>query len=150
MKTTSKIIAVLIIVIALVQFIQPSKNTSNANNTYTFIQETKANKQIEGILQKACYDCHSNNTTYPWYSKITPVNFWMNHHIEEGKEELNLSEWSNYSNKKKKHKLDEMYEEVEEKHMPISSYTLTHSNAKLTDKEIEVFVQWAKSVMELY
>ena len=109
-----------------------------------FVEETKPSIEVQNILSKACYDCHSNNTNYLWYSNFTPVNYWMADHIVEGKEELNFSEWSSYSTKRKKHKMEEVYEEVEKKHMPISPYLITHSEANLTDEEIKLIVDWAK------
>ena len=127
------------------QFFGPEKNIGSTEALNFFIEDTKAPINVQNTLATACYDCHSNNTNYLWYSHITPINFWMADHIVEGKKELNLSEWANYSKKQKKHKMEEIYEEVEEKHMPISPYLITHTNANLTDEEIKDIVCWAKN-----
>lgn len=134
----------------IIQLIPTEKNEGEVSSLDVFVSETKPSAEVQGILKKACYDCHSNITEYPWYHKIAPVNFWMNHHVEEGKEHLNFSVWNVYSLKRKEHKIEEVWEEVEEKHMPIDSYTWTHGDAKLTDKEISLVVNWAKEVQSNY
>ncbi len=134
----------------IIQFIPTEKNNGAASSLDAFLTETKPSVEVRGILKKACYDCHSNITTYPWYHKIAPVNFWMNHHVEEGKEHLNFSDWSAYVLKKRAYKIEEVREEVEEKHMPIDSYTWTHANAKLSEAEISLVVNWVKEVQNKY
>ncbi len=130
------------------QFFQPEQNSGDYESVKGFLAETKATPEVEAIMKKACFDCHSEKTNYPWYSKITPVNYWMAHHVEEGREHLDFSNWANYSLKKKEHKMDEVYEEVEEKHMPLKSYTITHG--ELTDAEIKTLVDWGKSAQAEY
>ncbi len=150
MKLVKKIGRVALGLLLVIQFIPTEKNEGELSSLDAFISETKPSKEVENILSKACYDCHSNVTNYPWYHSIAPINFWMNHHVEEGKEHFNLSEWNTYSIKKKEHKMEEFWEEVEEKHMPLDSYTWTHGNAKLSDEEIAIVVSWAKTVQENY
>lgn len=134
----------------VIQFIPTEKNKGKLSSLNAFRSETKPSIAVEKILSKACYDCHSNVTNYPWYHSIAPINFWMNHHVQDGKKHFNLSEWNNYSLKRKAHKMEEFYEEVEEKHMPLNSYTWTHHDAKLSDEEIAIVLSWAKSVQENY
>jgi len=98
--------------------------------------------QVGAIIKTSCYDCHSNNTNYPWFDKIKPVTFWVNEHIEEGKEHLNFSEWDTYSEDRKEHKLEEIIEEVEEKEMPLESYLLTHSEAKVSEDDFKILQKW--------
>lgn len=143
MSLGKKIGYAFLVVLLLAQFIQPEKN-QGTYNLKPFFEETAADGKMQTILFNACADCHSNESKYTWYSKITPVNFWMEHHIEEGKEHLNLSDWGSFSNKKKAHKLEEIYEEVEEKEMPLTSYTWIHKEAKLTENEVKLIVDWAK------
>jgi hypothetical protein len=88
-------------------------------------------------LKSSCYDCHSNKTNYPRYSKINPVGMWLNHHIEEGKAELNFSNFAAYDKKNLDHKLEETAEEVAEGHMPLPSYTLVHADAKLSQEQVK-------------
>ena len=150
MKLVKKILLVLLIVFVIMQFFGPEKNQGDSASLDAFVMETNPPKDVQTIFETTCYDCHSDVTRYPWYDKITPVNYWLAHHIEEGKEHLNLSAWEGYSIKKKDHKLDELIEEVEEREMPLKSYTYTHSNANLSDAQIQAVVDWAKKVRQSY
>lgn len=141
-----KIALALLVLFIIAQFFGPEKNTGDLSTVTAFVNETKPNAEIDAILKNACYDCHSDHTRYPWYNNITPVNFWMNGHVEEGKEHLNFSKWSAYSLKKKDHKMEEVIETVEEHEMPLNSYTWTHGDAKLTDVQREAVIAWAKQV----
>jgi hypothetical protein len=98
---------------------------------------------VKTILNKACMDCHSNNTRYPWYNNIQPVAFWLANHVDEGKEELNFSEFKTYKLKRQDHKLEEVVEMIQEGEMPLSSYTITHGDAKLTESEKQLLINWA-------
>lgn len=150
MKILKKLGIVLLLVLIVMQFFGPEKNIGDVNDLTAFYTETNPNAEVKAILDKACLDCHSSNTKYPWYSNISPVSLWMNNHIKHGKEELNFSEWSSYSLKKKKHKMEEVIEEVKEKHMPIGSYLWTHTDAKLTDAEIDVLDKWVQHTLDIY
>ena len=132
----------LLALFAAAQFINPEKNESSQVYESDFITTEAPPQQLAGIITNSCYDCHSNNSHYPWYDRITPVNFWVEDHIRHGKGHLNFSEWSNYSAKKKAHKLDEFIEMIEDKEMPLASYTLMHPEAKLTDNEIKTLTDW--------
>ncbi|MEP2026185.1 heme-binding domain-containing protein, partial [Reichenbachiella sp.] len=98
------------------------------------------------IIKTSCYDCHSYHTKYPWYTNVAPLSWWIGDHIEEGREHFNLSEWGAYSEKKALHKLEEFYEEVEEGEMPLTSYTLIHGEASLSDEQVKKLVTWVKSL----
>jgi len=141
-----KIFTGLCIVFLLIQFFRPSKNINSAIQQNDISNFTMIPQPVETILVKACYDCHSNNSTYPWYYNIQPVGWWMAHHINEGKEELNFSEFAAYPLKRQIHKLHEIADEVHEGKMPISSYTWTHGNARLSKDEISVLSSWAESL----
>ena len=134
MTLKKKMILGLVITLVIAQFFQPEKNQSNFVSIALFLEETQAPKEVKQILKQACFDCHSSTTNYPWYNSITPVNFWLNSHIKEGKKHFNVSKWSTYSDKKKDHKLEELIEELEEGDMPLASYTWTHSEAHIDTK----------------
>lgn len=134
----------------LSQFFQPEDNSGDYESVKSFLVETNVNSNIESILKKACFDCHTDKTVYPWYGKITPINYLISHHVKEGKEHINFSNWNNYSLDKKEHKMEELYEEVEEKHMPLKSYKTFHSDAKLSSNEIDDLIHWAKKVHGQY
>lgn len=141
-----KILLALLLVFIAIQFIPVGLNKSETISKNDFISVLNPPKNIATMLQTSCYDCHSNNTNYPWYDKIAPVSFMVKHHIDEAKEELNFSEWNTYSDKKKKHKLDEIVEETEEGEMPIKAYTIMHGEAKLTKKQQEELKNWIHTI----
>jgi len=136
-----KIALFLIIVFIIIQFIRPDKNEGGYESLTAFKTETNVSEEVAQILQTNCFDCHSNQTVYPWYAEISPLSFWFKDHIDEGKEELNFSEWKTYSVKKKDHKLEELIEEVEEGEMPLDSYTWIHE--KLSEKDQNTLLEWA-------
>ena len=106
-----KIILVLLALFVLIQFVRPKKNISTEVVTARDISKVHSiPDDVHQTLIKKCYDCHSNNTNYPWYSKIQPVGLWLGHHVEEGKEELNFSEFATYDKKRADHKLEEIME----------------------------------------
>ncbi|WP_350288210.1 heme-binding domain-containing protein [uncultured Croceitalea sp.] len=151
MKILKKIAIMLLVVFIGMQFFRPDKNTTEElDYVAAFELETNPPSTVKALLKTACYDCHSNNTVYPWYSNIAPVSYWMDDHIRHGKGELNFSEWANYSAKKKDHKLEELIEEVEEGEMPLKEYTWTHSEAHFTDEQRKLLMTWAKETRLKY
>ena len=142
MKIVKKILMALLIILVIAQFFSPEKNIGDTTDLTAFLDETKPNDEVKAILKTTCYDCHSSNTVYPWYSKITPVNYWMAEHVEDGKKHLNFSEWENLSTSKKHHALKEILEEIEAKKMPLKSYLLLHQQAKLSATDIETLKNW--------
>lgn len=102
--------------------------------------------EVQTILQTSCYDCHSNNTNYPWHSYIQPVRLLMESHIKKGKKDLNFSEFGNYSKRKQESKLKAMGKQIKSDEMPLSSYTLIHRNAILTTTEKEELINWINEV----
>lgn len=144
MKILKIILVSLLIIFVIAQFFGPDKNEGSLESIMAFTNDTKPSDEVMMTLEDTCFDCHSNNSRYPWYNNITPVNYWMAEHIKDAKKHLNFSEWDSYSVKKKDHKLDEVIEMVEKKEMPLPSYTWTHEDAKLTDKQIEELISWAK------
>lgn len=130
----------------IIQVIRIDKSTPATEPANDFITMTTANPEIAGILKTSCYDCHSNESTYPWYTNIAPVSWWIKHHINEGREELNYSEWGTYSARRMDHKLKESVEMIEENEMPMSSYTLMHSEAALSSEQKEKLINWFNSL----
>lgn len=146
-----KVLYILAIVLILIQFYRPDLNNSSYESAVNeFIQQNNVSSEVESILKTSCFDCHSNHTSYPFYAQVAPISFWINHHVEEGKEHLNFSDWNNYSIKKKLHKLDEIIEEIEEHEMPLRSYTLLHTDAKLNEEASKLLVNWSKKLQNTY
>jgi len=150
MKVLKKIGVVLLIALVVAQFFGPEKNDGNLDTVNAFIAETNPPAEVTQILKTTCFDCHSAKTNYPWYNNITPVNYWLDEHVRDGKKHLDFSKWSEYSLKRKEHKMDELYEEVEKKEMPLNSYTWTHTEANLTQAQIDAVVAWGKKVQADY
>ena len=115
-----------------------------------FLDETNPPETVKSILNESCYDCHSDVTRYPWYNKITPVNYWLAEHVNDGKKHFNFSNWVGNSTKRKDNKMEELIEMVEEKEMPLESYILVHQEAKLSGDQIKAIVDWAKQVRMIY
>lgn len=143
--TFKNIIILLVFLFLAIQSIRIDKTTEPVNPATDFIALTSANTEVANTLRIACYDCHSNQPTYPWYTNIAPVSWWIKHHINEGSHHLNFSIWGTYKEKRKNHKLDECVEMVEEGEMPMSSYTLMHGEAKLTDAQKLQLVEFFKA-----
>jgi len=144
MRTTSKILLGLLIVLIAIQFIKPTRNINPQTQQGSIINYMSVPENVQGILKKACYDCHSNNTKYPWYANIQPVAWYLAHHVNEGKDKLNFDEFASYKAKKQDHKLEEVVETVEKGEMPVSSYTFIHKEAKLSEQEKTLLIGWAK------
>jgi len=140
-KTIKKIGLLLLLLFIAIQFIRPDKNEGGYSSLDAFKTDTKPSKEILSILKTNCFDCHTNQTNYPWYAEIAPISYWLADHVNEGKDEFNMSNWETYSIKKKDHKLEELIEEVEEGEMPLDSYTWVHG--KLSKQDQEKLIQWA-------
>ncbi|CAN5339004.1 heme-binding domain-containing protein [soil metagenome] len=138
MSKKKKFLYLLLIIFVVIQFFRSERNLGDRETENTIF----VTQQVGRILQASCYDCHSNGTNYPWYTNIQPIGWWMNHHVNEGKEELNFSEFESYSLKRKLHKLKEIKEQIEEDEMPLSSYTFQHGEAKLTAEQKVILSKW--------
>ena len=141
MKLVKKILVVLLAALVVIQFFHPSKNEGSADGPNAMAMPA----DVRNILETSCYDCHSNHTNYPWYNNIQPVAWWLNDHVNEGKREINFSEFNTYKLKRKIKKMKEIREQLEEGEMPLSSYTLIHSNAKLTEAQKTRLLAWVDS-----
>jgi len=143
-----KIILGLIVALVLIQFIRIDQTNPPVDKSKDFITLTQPSEEVKGILVTSCYDCHSNETQYPWYTNVAPLSWWLKHHINEGREHLNFSEWATYAEKRQQHKLDECMEEVHEGEMPLSSYTIMHKDAALSPAQKEVLNAWIATLIK--
>ena len=149
MKKTLKVLGLLILLsLIIMQFFRPEKNKGGYESFVNFEKDTKLPDEVFSILKKNCFDCHTNQTRYPWYAEIAPVSYWLNDHIIHGKKLFNMSEWNSYSTKKKDEKLEELIEEVKEGEMPLNSYTWIHGS--LSEEDREQLLQWASMVRLQY
>jgi len=143
-----KVLIVLIVVLVLLQFYRPTKNISTEVSVNAIGQHYDVPETVDKLLRTSCYDCHSNNTVYPWYSNVQPVALFLDNHIRDGKKHLNFDEFNTYSTERKQKKFKEIAEEIEEGEMPMTSYTLIHQNAKLSAADKKLLVDWTKEMMK--
>jgi DNA replicative helicase MCM subunit Mcm2 (Cdc46/Mcm family) len=143
-----KIMLFLLFALVVIQFFRPKKNKADGPQPNYIGNGFTVPEDVKPILAKACNDCHSNNTRYPWYSNFQPVLWWLNDHIRDGKKELNLDEYTNKSLRYQYHKMEEVIKQVKEGDMPLNSYLWIHKDAKLTTEEKTKITGWAQSVMD--
>ncbi len=106
--------------------------------------EIGVSSEIMDLLRRACYDCHSNETKWPWYSRVAPVSWLVADHVEEGRGHLNFSEWPAFDVEEQEHLFEEMEEVMEEGEMPLKSYLVLHREARLTREEREALLRWIR------
>ncbi|RCU43946.1 hypothetical protein EIZ47_02635 [Chryseobacterium lacus] len=130
---------IVVAVVLTIQFIPVERNVSTVPAGQSFERTEKVPANVAAILKVSCYDCHSNNTRYPWYSELQPGAWFMARHIKKGKEELNFDEFNNYSKRRKKAKIKSIISQIEKDEMPLKSYRMMHGNARLSaDKKKEL------------
>lgn len=141
-----KIGLVVLVVFIVLQFFGVDKTVPETDASADFLTIHQPPSDIETIFRSACYDCHSYETTYPWYSNVQPAAWWLQGHIDEGRDEMNFSTWQSYSAEDADHYLEEIVEVVDEEEMPLRSYTWAHSDARLTDQQRENLTEWVSDV----
>lgn len=147
MKSVFKyLLLALLFFFIVIQFFGVEKSVPEYDETGDFLSVYEPPEEVETIFRTACYDCHSYSTVYPGYTSIQPVGWWLQNHIEEGRDEMNLSLWEDYSPEDADHLLEEMVEMVEDEEMPLPSYTWVHADARLTDEQREELTAWVSSL----
>ena len=148
MNRVKKILLGLLIVLTLIQFIQPVRNKSSELLSADITKTFNIPENVQLIVKTSCYDCHSNNTNYPWYSKIQPFGWLLAKHIKNGKAELNFNEFSSYSLRRQISKLTGIGNSVKDGTMPLTSYILIHKNARLSNEDKALLIGWAMSTKD--
>ncbi len=141
-----KIFLGLLAVLVIMQFFRIDKSNPTSNPAKDMFVVEQVPQEVQSIIKTSCFDCHSNNVRYPWYTNVAPASWWVKSHINEAREELNFSEWGTYPIKRKLHKLEEIEEMVDEDEMPLPSYLLAHNDAKLTKEQKNKLIIWAKQL----
>jgi|SRR6185369_283463 len=142
-----KILLLVLVLLIIIQFIHPSRNISTGEQPHNIAQTFNVPTEVKTILDKACMDCHSNNTRYRWYFKIQPVDWWLTNHVNEGKRELNFDEYTNKSLRYQYHKMESTVDMVKKGEMPLDSYLWVHKDAILSDAEKNVLINWAQGIV---
>ncbi|WP_316786656.1 MULTISPECIES: heme-binding domain-containing protein [Pedobacter] len=148
MKNSSKVFIGIAALIIGLQFIQPSRNDQGDPLHGDFQREFNVPQQTGQILSRSCFDCHSNRTSYPWYTMLQPIGWWMGSHVNKGKVELNFDEFSTYSLRRKQSKLKSIANRIGDQSMPLPSYTLVHRSAKLSDREQKILTDWVDGTLD--
>ena len=138
----NRLLIVLFVGLVIIQVFHPAKNNDPATTTDDITKMYPISDSVATILHTACYDCHSNNTVYPWYNNIQPVAWWLDDHIKEGKHHVNFSEFGKYPLAKQAKKLRKCAREINEGEMPINFYLWIHTNARLSPREKDLLVNW--------
>lgn len=139
-------IAVIILFVAFVaiQFYRPDFTNPPIVESENLLAGGQVPENVKAILVRSCADCHSNETVYPWYSRISPSSWFLAGHISEGRREMNFSTWNKSEDRRKKKKLEEICEQIESREMPLPSYLWIHRSARLSDEEIKTLCDWTK------
>ena len=142
----SFIFIVALIAFVAIQFVNRPEKIAEPVTENDIIELLNVNTEMAGLLKDACYYCHSNQPKYPWYANVAPVSWTIAEHIEDGRDELNFSEWGTYSKRRRDHKLEEMVEEVEVGNMPLPNYVLLHPEANLTAEQFDMLKAWVSEM----
>ena len=146
MKKALKIgLLAITVLFVIAQFIRPDYSNPPIVPEQELAATTEVPGNVAAIFERSCNDCHTSRTTYPWYSQIAPVSWWLKDHINDGRHELNMSEWGTYSERKQSKKLEEICEQVETREMPLPSYTWVHRDSSLSEDDIKTLCDWTKA-----
>ena len=147
-KFFKRFFLLLLLVFVVIQFFRPAKNIAAGTSATDITTKYTVPPDVLAALKTSCYDCHSNNTNYPWYNNIQPVAWWLADHIKEGKRELNFSEFTSYPIGRQYRKLEGINGEIKEGEMPLDSYTFIHKDAILTDQQKLSIANWVTALRD--
>lgn len=148
MRITKKILLALLIVFICIQFIRPVRNESEQVLSTDITKMFNVPANVFNVLKISCYDCHSNNTNYPFYVNIEPIGWMLNNHIKNGKDKLNFSDFGAYSRRRQISKLRSIISQIQDDKMPLSSYTVIHKNAILTTEDKALITDWSNKTKD--
>ena len=142
MSRIKKIMWGLLLVFMAIQLFRPAHNKTDQVLPTDFAKVFVVPNNVRSVFQTACYDCHSNNTTYPWYSNIQPVGWLMARHIKKGKEKLNFSDFGTYTSRRQVSRLKGIANQIKDDEMPLTSYRWMHKNARLSIDQKALMMDW--------
>ena len=143
-----KIFLAIILLFLVVQFIGIDKSVPKLEGYLDFIELESPPNEIANLIRTTCYDCHSFETKYPWYSNVAPISWTLGSHVRNGREYLNFSVWGNYKNDVKKDLLYKSYKQIGARQMPLANYLLLHKEARINNSQLEEFYSWFKTKSE--
>lgn len=145
MRRIGWILLAFVVVAIVIQFFRPGIAPLPVNRSHTMQSWMYVPANVDLMIRRACYDCHSNETKWPWYARIAPVSWWVKRDVSEGRQELNFSEFATYSKVRKTRELQAAFEEVRTGDMPLRTYLAMHKNAQLSEADKKAFCAWARS-----
>ena len=149
MTTLKRITVILAILFLAAQLIRPARTNPPVDMQLDLHTVAQVPADVSAILKRSCFDCHSNQTTWPWYTNITPVNWWIvNSHVEHGRSHHNFNEWGKMTPTDRDHMLDEVCEEIESGAMPLPSYLIIHRDARLSESQKRAVCDWTRAERE--
>ena len=128
----------------LMQFARPAQTNPGADAARAVEAHLNVTPEVQAIFARACDDCHSNRTRWPWYSQVAPVSWWLTEHVNHGRRHLNFSDWARYNEREAAYLLDDICKTTKAGFMPLSSYTLMHRDAVLTPQDVGTLCAWAQ------
>ncbi|SDE13096.1 heme-binding domain-containing protein [Riemerella columbipharyngis] len=134
--------------LVLIQLIPVDRDNPPVNEKDNFVTIYKTPPQMVSILRNACYDCHSNETVYPWYAYVAPVSWSIKHHVNKGREHLNFSTWGSANAYLKKSALEHSIEELQELGMPPIGYISQHPKANLTTQQRKLLEDYFRTLLD--
>jgi len=143
-----KILLLLLAALIIIQVFHPKRNKTEGEQPDYIGKLYPVPEDVHSILARACLDCHSNNTRYPWYCNFQPVDWWIAKHINDGKKDLNLDEFIKRSLRFQYNKMKDVVDLVKKEEMPLNSYTWIHKDAKLSTTEKNILVNWANAIRD--
>lgn len=147
-KILKRTFQILLLAFIVIQFFRPEKNKAVGISDNDISKVYPIPADVQSILKTSCYDCHSNNTVYPWYAEIQPVAWWLDDHIQHAKKDLNFSEFATYSIRRQYKKLEETNDLVKKGEMPLDSYLWIHKDAKLSDQQKLSIANWVTALRD--
>jgi hypothetical protein len=150
MKKILKIVFVVLLIgfIAIQFFNRPDKTTTSEITPGHFTKVMSVPANVESILKRSCYDCHSNHTVWPWYTAVAPVSWLVADDVVKGRKKMNFSEWNKIPDSKKEARLSEICEKINADEMPLSNYLIIHGDAKLSQADKDILCKWVEAELK--
>ncbi|AZB23876.1 cytochrome C [Chryseobacterium bernardetii] len=148
MKTAKKILLWTLVAFALIQLIPIDRTNKPVDSKVNFVQMKQAPEKVSTLLKNACYDCHSDETVYPRYAYVAPFSWSVKSHVNDGRQHLNFSVWGTYNKELKENMLDRSIEALKHKTMPLPGYIVYHDEAKLTEAERALLIQYFEEMLK--
>jgi hypothetical protein len=139
------IVLVLAGLFVVMQVIRPARTNPPVDESRTIAAHTQLTPEAAAILNRSCNDCHSNQTRWPWYTNVAPVSWFVINHVNDGRRQMNFSDWAQYDRSEQENYLKKICREVKSGDMPIHSYLWLHGDAKLSGEDVKVLCEWANA-----